>query len=68
MRRSPAKSKKFREGSLPVGRSARIADMALVDFIAHLSRLGLSVFTGSEIAHCAQLQTDVATLNQLLDK
>ncbi len=58
----------FRDGSLPVGRAARIADMALVDFIAHLSRLGLSVFTGSEIEQRTQLQADVATLDNWLDK
>jgi hypothetical protein len=58
----------FRDGSLPVGRAARVADMAHIDFIAHLSRLGLSVFTGSETEQRAQLQTDIAALDQWLDK
>jgi predicted HTH domain antitoxin len=58
----------FRDGSLPVGRAARIADMALVEFIQHLSRIGIPVIGGTDIEQRAQLNADIAALDQWLEK
>jgi predicted HTH domain antitoxin len=33
----------FRDGNLSLARAARLADMALGDFVAHVSRLGIAV-------------------------
>ena len=56
----------FRDGNLPIGRAARIADMALVEFIQHLSRLGIPVLSSD--GDNAQLSADIATLDQWLAK
>lgn len=37
----------FRDGNLPLGRAAKIAQLALVDFIQHLSRLRIPVVQGT---------------------
>lgn len=37
----------FRDGNLPIGRAAKIAKLTLVDFIQHLSRLGIPVVQGT---------------------
>jgi predicted HTH domain antitoxin len=37
----------FREGDLSLGRAAKVAHLALVDFIQHLSRLGIPVVRGT---------------------
>jgi prevent-host-death family protein len=38
----------FKEDALPLGRAARLAGMALGDFIRHLSRLGIPAVKGDE--------------------
>lgn len=52
----------FRDGNLPVGRAARVADMSTVEFIQHLSRHGIPVVTGG----APDLRADVAALDQWL--
>jgi Uncharacterized small protein len=37
----------FRDGDLSLGRAAKVAHLALVDFIQHLSRLGIPVVKGT---------------------
>ena len=37
----------YRDGSLSLGRGARLADLAVAEFIQHLSRLGIPVIRGS---------------------
>ena len=37
----------FRDGALALGRAAKVAQVALVDFIQHLSRLGIPVVKGT---------------------
>lgn len=52
----------FRDGGLSLVRSARMAQMPLASFIAHVSRLGIPVVThdASEVAR------DIETLDQWL--
>ena len=52
----------FKDGELSLARSAKLADMPLAGFIAHVSRLGVSVInqTGEEV------QEDMDTLEQWL--
>ena len=52
----------FKGGSLSLARSARLAQLDLVDFIAHLSRLGIPVI--SQTAH--EVNQDMDTLDQWL--
>ena len=49
----------YRDGNLPVGRGARLAELTTVEFIQHLSRSGSPVVTGEPVA----LQRDVDTLD-----
>lgn len=37
----------FRDGNLSLGRAAKVAQVALVDFIQHVSRLGIPVVKGT---------------------
>ncbi len=37
----------FRDGDLALGRAAKVAHVALVDFIQHVSRLGIPVVKGT---------------------
>lgn len=37
----------FRDGALALGRAAKVAQVTLVDFIQHLSRLGIPVVRGT---------------------
>lgn len=37
----------FRDGSLSLARAAKVAEMSLVDFMQHLSRLGIPVVQGT---------------------
>ncbi len=37
----------FRDGALALGRAAKVAQVTLVDFIQHLSRLGIPVVKGT---------------------
>jgi predicted HTH domain antitoxin len=52
----------FKEGHLSLARSAQLAEMPLAHFIAHVSRLGISVIdqTAEEVAE------DMETLDQWL--
>ena len=52
----------FRDGGLSLVRSARMAQMPLATFIAHVSRLGIAV-----VSHdAADVQRDMQTLDQWL--
>ncbi len=37
----------FREGDLSLGRAAKVAHLALIDFVQHVSRLGIPVVKGT---------------------
>lgn len=52
----------FKEGNLSLARSAKLADMPLADFIAHVSRLGISVIDQT----AEEVQQDMDTLEQWL--
>ncbi len=52
----------FRDGGLSLARAARMASMPLAAFIAHLSRLGISVVTHD----AADVPRDIDTLDQWL--
>lgn len=52
----------FKGGSLSLARSARLAQMTLADFIAHVSRLGIAVISQT----AAEVEQDMDTLDQWL--
>ncbi|WMP15929.1 UPF0175 family protein [Thiothrix lacustris] len=52
----------FKEGALSLARSARLAQMVLADFIAHVSRLGIPVISQT----AAEVEQDMDTLDQWL--
>lgn len=52
----------FRDGDLSLARAARVAQMPLAEFIAHLSRLGISVVRMS----ATETERDLETLDQWL--
>ena len=52
----------FRDGGLSLVRSARMAQMPLASFVAHVSRLGISVVTHD----AADVPRDMQTLDQWL--
>ena len=52
----------FRDGGLSLVRSARMAQMPLATFIAHVSRLGIAVVEMDE----AEVKRDIETLDQWL--
>jgi len=52
----------FRDGELSLARSAKLADMPLADFIAHVSRLGIPVINQT----AEEVQQDMETLDQWL--
>lgn len=52
----------FKEGTLAMARSARLANMSLADFIVHLSRLGIPVISQT----AAETDNDMDTLAQWL--
>lgn len=52
----------FKEGDLSLARSAKLADMPLADFIAHVSRLGFPVIDQT----AEEVQQDMDTLDQWL--
>jgi predicted HTH domain antitoxin len=54
----------FKEGDLSLVRAAKLADLPLASFIAHISRLGLSVISQIE----EDVSRDVDTLDQWLKK
>lgn len=52
----------FRDGNLSLARAARVAQMPLPGFIAHLSRLGIPVLQMSAV----EVERDLETLDQWL--
>ena len=52
----------FKDGELSLARSARLADMPLANFIAHVSRLGIPVINQT----AKEVQEDMDTLEQWL--
>ncbi len=52
----------FKDGDLSLARSARLAEMSLSDFIAHVSRLGIPVINQT----AEEMQQDMDTLEQWL--
>jgi predicted HTH domain antitoxin len=52
----------FKDGNLSLARSAKLADMPLASFIAHVSRLGISVVDQT----AEEVQEDLDTLEQWL--
>jgi predicted HTH domain antitoxin len=52
----------FKDGELSLARSAKLADMPLADFVAHVSRLGIQVINQS----AEDVQQDMDTLEQWL--
>lgn len=52
----------FKDGNLSLARSAKLADMPLADFIAHVSRLGIPVIDLS----AEEVRQDMETLDDWL--
>ncbi len=52
----------FKDGELSLARSAKLAKMALADFIEHISRLGIPVINQT----AEEVQQDMDTLEQWL--
>lgn len=52
----------FRDGNLSLARAARVAQMPLAGFIAHLSRLGIPVVQMNAV----EVERDIETLDQWL--
>jgi predicted HTH domain antitoxin len=52
----------FRDGELSIARSAKLADMPLADFIAHVSRLGIPIINQT----ADEAKQDMDTLDQWL--
>ncbi|WP_411726805.1 UPF0175 family protein [Methyloglobulus sp.] len=52
----------FRDGDLSLARSAKLADMPLAEFIAHISRLGIPAISQT----AEEVQQDMDTLDQWL--
>ena len=52
----------FKDGDLSLARSAKLADMPLADFIAHVSRLGIPVIDQT----AEEVRKDMDTLEQWL--
>ncbi len=54
----------FKDGNLSLARSAKLADMPLANFIAHVSRLGISVIDQT----VDEIEDDLDTLDQWLNQ
>ena len=52
----------FRDGELSIARSAKLAELPLADFIAHVSRLGIPIISQT----AEEVQQDMDTLDQWL--
>lgn len=52
----------FKDGELSLARSAKLANIALADFIAHVSRLGIPVINQT----AEEVREDLETLDQWL--
>lgn len=48
----------FRDGSLPLPRAAKVAELSLVDFMQHLSRIGIPIVRGT----AEETETEMETL------
>ena len=53
----------FKDGNLSIARSAKLADLALADFITHVSRLGIPVVDLTD----EEAQQDIDTLDDWLN-
>ena len=54
----------FKDGELSLARSAKLAKMAIADFIEHISRLGIPVINQT----AEEVQQDMDTLDQWLQQ
>jgi predicted HTH domain antitoxin len=54
----------FKDGELSIARSAKLAKMALADFIEHISRLGIPIINQTS----EEVRQDMDTLEQWLQK
>ena len=54
----------FKDGSLPLGRAAKVAGLSYAEFIEHVSRLGIPVVKGD----AAMLEEDLKDLDAWLKK
>ena len=54
----------FKDGNLSLARSARLAELSLADFIAHVSRLNIPVINQT----AEEVRQDMDTLDQWLKK
>jgi predicted HTH domain antitoxin len=54
----------FKDGELSIARSAKLAKMALADFIEHISRLGIPIINQT----AEEVRQDMDTLEQWLQK
>jgi len=54
----------FKDGDLSLARSAKLAEMSLAGFIAHISRLGIPVINQA----AEEVQEDMETLQQWLNQ
>lgn len=54
----------FKDGDLSIARSAKLANMALADFITHVSRLGIPVINQT----AEEVLLDMGTLDQWLNQ
>lgn len=52
----------FRDGSLSLARAAKVAEIGLVDFMQHLSRLGIPIVQGT----AEEAEKDIETLEAWL--
>ena len=52
----------FRDGNLSLARAAKVAEMNLVDFMQHLSRLGIAIVQGTT----EEVEMDIETLDTWL--
>lgn len=52
----------FRDGSLSLARAAKVAEMSLVDFMQHLSRVGIPIVQGSAEEAEKEIETLAAWL------
>lgn len=52
----------FRDGSLSLARAARVAELSLVDFMQHLSRIGIPIVQGT----AEEVEKEIETLDTWL--
>ena len=64
LKNNPSEALRMANNDLSLVRAAKLADLPLASFIAHISRLGLSVISQTE----EDVSRDVDTLDQWLKK